>query len=86
MEPLDEWHSPPFEPAERDGQILGRGASDDKGQVLLHTLGLRACLAAERGRRARRSRSKFLIEGEEESGSPHFADCCAAGPTGSAAT
>ena len=49
VEPLDEWHSPPFEPAERDGQILGRGASDDKGQVLLHTLGLRACLAAASG-------------------------------------
>ncbi len=43
-----EWDSPPFEPVERDGQLLGRGASDDKGQVLLHTLGLRACLAAGR--------------------------------------
>ena len=46
MEPLGEWGSPPFEPAERDGMLLGRGASDDKGQVLLHSLGLRACLAA----------------------------------------
>jgi acetylornithine deacetylase/succinyl-diaminopimelate desuccinylase-like protein len=73
VEPLDEWHSPPFEPAERDGQILGRGASDDKGQVLLHTLGLRACLTA--GAAAAPPVSlKFLIEGEEESGSPHFAD------------
>jgi acetylornithine deacetylase/succinyl-diaminopimelate desuccinylase-like protein len=73
VEPLDEWHSPPFEPAERDGQLLGRGASDDKGQVLLHTLGLRACLAAgDAG--APPVSLKFLIEGEEESGSPHFAD------------
>jgi acetylornithine deacetylase/succinyl-diaminopimelate desuccinylase-like protein len=72
VEPLGEWHSPPFEPAERDGQLLGRGASDDKGQVLLHTLGLRACLAAGRG--APPVSLKFLIEGEEESGSPHFAD------------
>ena len=72
MEPLGEWHSPPFEPAERDGQLLGRGASDDKGQVLLHTLGLRACLAAGNG--APPVSLKFLIEGEEESGSPHFAD------------
>jgi acetylornithine deacetylase/succinyl-diaminopimelate desuccinylase-like protein len=85
VEPLDEWHSPPFEPAERDGQILGRGASDDKGQVLLHTLGLRACLAAgsESGAGAPSAAPpgaappvslKFVIEGEEESGSPHFAD------------
>jgi len=72
VEPLGEWHSPPFEPAERDGQLLGRGASDDKGQVLLHTLGLRACLAAGNG--APPVSLKFLIEGEEESGSPHFAD------------
>ena len=77
VEPLGEWHSPPFEPAERDGQILGRGASDDKGQVLLHTLGLQACLAAgsETGAAGAPPVSlKFLIEGEEESGSPHFAD------------
>ena len=66
-------YSPPFQPAERDGQLLGRGASDDKGQVLLHTLGLRACLAAG-GRSAPPVTVKFLIEGEEESGSPHFAD------------
>jgi len=81
VEPLDEWHSPPFEPAERGSQILGRGASDDKGQVLVHTLGLRACLAA--GSQAVPGAPpsaappvslKFLIEGEEESGSPHFAD------------
>src|SRR5512140_2501424 len=34
VEPIAEWDSPPFEPVERDGQILARGASDDKGQVL----------------------------------------------------
>ena len=70
-----EWNSPPFEPVERDGQLLGRGASDDKGQVLLHSLGLRACLAAGGpARQAPPVSLKFLIEGEEESGSPHFAD------------
>jgi acetylornithine deacetylase/succinyl-diaminopimelate desuccinylase-like protein len=73
VEPLDEWHSPPFEPAEWNGQLLGRGASDDKGQVLLHALGLRACLAAG-AMTAPPVSLKFLIEGEEESGSPHFAD------------
>ena len=73
VEPLAEWDSPPFEPAQRDGQLLARGASDDKGQVMLHTLGVRACLAAA-GATAPPVTIKLLIEGEEESGSPHFAD------------
>jgi acetylornithine deacetylase/succinyl-diaminopimelate desuccinylase-like protein len=75
VEPLEEWDSPPFQPAERDGQLLARGASDDKGQVLFHDLGLRACLAAT-GSTANGSAPpvtlKFLIEGEEESGSDHL--------------
>ena len=73
VEPLDEWDSPPFEPVQRDGLLLGRGSSDDKGQVLFHTLGIRAGLAAS-GASAPPVTLKLLIEGEEESGSPHFAD------------
>jgi hypothetical protein len=46
VDPLEEWDSPPFQPAERDGLLLARGASDDKGQVLFHSLGVRAALAA----------------------------------------
>jgi acetylornithine deacetylase/succinyl-diaminopimelate desuccinylase-like protein len=72
VEPLEEWDSPPFEPAERGGLLLGRGASDDKGQVLFHSLGVRACLAASRAS-APPVTIKLLIEGEEESGSGHFA-------------
>jgi acetylornithine deacetylase/succinyl-diaminopimelate desuccinylase-like protein len=73
VEPLAEWDSPPFDPSERDGLLLARGASDDKGQVLFHTLGVRAWLAA-RGQSAPPVSIKLIIEGEEESGSPHFAD------------
>jgi acetylornithine deacetylase/succinyl-diaminopimelate desuccinylase-like protein len=73
VEPLDEWESPPFEPVQRGDLLLGRGSSDDKGQVLFHTLGIRAGLAAS-GAAAPPVTLKLLIEGEEESGSPHFAD------------
>ena len=73
VEPLDEWDSPPFEPVERDGQILARGASDDKGQVLFHCLATRAWLAAHDASNPPVT-LKLIIEGEEESGSVHFAD------------
>jgi acetylornithine deacetylase/succinyl-diaminopimelate desuccinylase-like protein len=73
VEPLGEWQSPPFEPAERDGLLLARGASDDKGQVLFHSLGVRACLAASSAA-APPVTIKLIVEGEEESGSEHFAD------------
>ncbi len=73
VEPLAEWDSPPFEPVQRDGLLLGRGSSDDKGQVLFHALGTRASLAAS-GAGAPPVTLKLLIEGEEESGSPHFAE------------
>jgi acetylornithine deacetylase/succinyl-diaminopimelate desuccinylase-like protein len=73
VEPLDEWDSPPFQPAERDGLLLARGASDDKGQVLFHALGLPAWFAAH-GAVAPPVSIKLIVEGEEESGSPHFAD------------
>ena len=73
VEPLEEWDSPPFEPAERDGLLLARGASDDKGQVLFHSLGIRACLAVSRAA-APPVTIKLIVEGEEESGSEHFAE------------
>src|ERR1700729_3623112 len=72
VEPLELWDSPPFEPVERDGQLLARGASVDKGQVLFHLLGVAASLAAS-GNSAPPVTLKLLVEGEEESGSPHFA-------------
>ena len=73
VDPVDAWHTDPFTPTVRGDQLVGRGASDDKGQILFHTLGLRANLAVS-GADAPPVTLKFLIEGEEESGSPHFAD------------
>ncbi len=73
VEPLSEWDSPPFEPVELGGLLLARGASDDKGQVLFHTLGLAAWLATHGGV-APPVTIKLIVEGEEESGSTHFAD------------
>ncbi|MEU0394276.1 dipeptidase [Streptomyces sp. NPDC006208] len=67
----DGWHTDPFEPQIGDGRMYGRGAADDKGQVLLHTLGVRAHLDAT-GRTTPAVNLKLLIEGEEESGSPNF--------------
>jgi len=71
VDPLELWHTEPFEPTV-DGPVLrARGASDDKGQMLFHLLGLRAHLATT-GAENPAVTLKFLIEGEEESGSPNF--------------
>jgi acetylornithine deacetylase/succinyl-diaminopimelate desuccinylase-like protein len=71
VDPLELWNTGPFEPT-IDGDLLrARGASDDKGQLLFHLLGVRAHLAAT-GRSTPAVHLKFLIEGEEESGSPNF--------------
>jgi acetylornithine deacetylase/succinyl-diaminopimelate desuccinylase-like protein len=76
VDPLELWHTDPFEPTV-DGDVLrARGASDDKGQLLFHLLGLRAHLAVT-GRSAPAVNLKFIVEGEEESGSPHFEELLA---------
>lgn len=62
--PVQEWTSDPFEPAERDGRLYGRGAADDKAGVLMHLAVLRAF-----GGRPPVGVVLFL-EGEEEIGSP----------------
>ncbi|MFO1062472.1 MAG: dipeptidase [Pirellulales bacterium] len=69
-DPLDKWITPPFEPTERDGNLVARGSTDDKGQVLTHVLGAAAWAAngAELPMQV-----KFLIEGEEEVGSEQLA-------------
>ncbi len=65
-EPLEKWHSDPFEPVIHDGAIWGRGANDDKGQLFMHLK------AFEREVRLGllHHNVKFIFEGEEEIGSP----------------
>ena len=66
VDPLEEWHSPPFEPDVRDGKIFARGASDDKGQFAAHLFALR-----ELNRQWKDSwpvNIKIIVEGEEEAG------------------
>jgi acetylornithine deacetylase/succinyl-diaminopimelate desuccinylase-like protein len=68
-EPLDLWLSPPFEPTVRDGKLFARGASDNKGEIAARLAAIRA-LRATYGELPITLR--WIIEGEEEVGSPHF--------------
>src|SRR6266513_1773801 len=69
VDPLDQWTSPPFEPVIVDGECRTRGAIDDKGQVLYELEAVRGLLRRD-GRLP--VNVKFVVEGEEEVGSPHF--------------
>jgi acetylornithine deacetylase/succinyl-diaminopimelate desuccinylase-like protein len=72
-DPLELWHTPPFEPTERDGpngkRVYARGAVDDKGQVSMWLSAFRAWFEATGGMPCRIT---ALIEGEEETGSVNF--------------
>jgi len=69
VDPLDEWISPPFEPQVTDGECRARGAVDDKGQVLFQIEAVHGLLALDGSLPVN---LRFLVEGEEEIGSPHF--------------
>lgn len=70
VDPLALWTSPPFEPEIRDGRIWARGATDNKGQMLAHVLGVEKFLQ-KNGELP--LNLIFLFEGEEEIGSPNLA-------------
>ncbi|MBV8085201.1 MAG: dipeptidase, partial [Chloroflexi bacterium] len=69
VDPLHLWDTPPFEPTERDGELFGRGSVDDKGQVLMHWAAIEALMQTEGHLPVN---LKFLVEGEEEIGSPNL--------------
>jgi acetylornithine deacetylase/succinyl-diaminopimelate desuccinylase-like protein len=65
-EPLDEWHTPPFEPTERNNNLYARGAVDDKGQLWMEVKALEALMQAGGGKLP--INVKVIFEGEEEVG------------------
>jgi acetylornithine deacetylase/succinyl-diaminopimelate desuccinylase-like protein len=70
-EPLDLWDSEPFEPTVRNGVLYARGVADDKGDVMARIQALRLYIE-KHGQPP--FKLKFLIEGEEEVGSPNLAN------------
>jgi acetylornithine deacetylase/succinyl-diaminopimelate desuccinylase-like protein len=68
-DPLELWHSGPFEPTIIDGKIFARGACDDKGQFYMHVKALEMMTKTN----SMCTNIKFVIEGEEEIGSPNLA-------------
>ena len=76
-DPLELWHTPPFEPTIRDGNLYARGSADDKGQMYMHVKAIEALLAVH-GKLP--VNVKFLIEGEEEVGGVSITKYVAANP------
>lgn len=64
--PLELWHTEPFEPVVKDGKIWARGADDDKGQSFMQSKAFETMMALG----TLPCNVKFLLEGEEEIGSP----------------
>ena len=71
VDPLNLWTKPPFEPAVRDGKVFARGATDDKGNMLVPILAVEALLKTTRSLPVN---LKFFFEGQEEIGSPQLGD------------
>ena len=72
VDPLNLWTTPPFEPEIRDGKIWARGADDDKGQSFMHAKAFELMVRTN----TLPCNVKFMIEGEEEIGSPNLGKWC----------
>ncbi|MDY0368441.1 MAG: dipeptidase [Bacteroidales bacterium] len=72
VDPIELWDSPPFEPEVRDGKIWARGADDDKGQAFMHAKAFETLVKTDN----LPCNVKFMIEGEEEIGSPNLGKWC----------
>ncbi|MFQ5497354.1 MAG: M20/M25/M40 family metallo-hydrolase [Nitrosopumilus sp.] len=70
-EPFDLWNDPPFSGTKKGNKIFGRGATDDKGELITRIKAVEACLKATGDVPCN---IKFVIEGEEETGSAHIED------------
>lgn len=68
-DPLELWHSGPFDPVIKDGKIYARGSADDKGQFYMHVKAFETMVQTN----SLPTNVKFIIEGEEEIGSPNLA-------------
>lgn len=73
VDPIEKWNSEPFEPYIKDGKIWGRGADDDKGQGMMHIKAFELMNKTN----TLPCNVKFMIEGEEEIGSPSLGKWCA---------
>ena len=69
VEPLEEWKSEPFKPVVRDGKLYGRGVGDDKGELVARFKAIESLLNTGG---EMKPNIKWIVEGEEEVGSPHF--------------
>ncbi|MBQ1939336.1 MAG: M20/M25/M40 family metallo-hydrolase, partial [Alistipes sp.] len=72
VDPKEEWKTEPFEPVVKEGRIWGRGSDDDKGQLFMHAKAFEALVATD----SLPCNVKFMLEGEEEIGSPSLYGFC----------
>lgn len=76
-EPVDAWKSPPYTLSIRNERLYGRGISDDKGPLIANLFGVQTALEAQ-GKID--CNIRFIVEGEEEAGSPHLEEFCKTHP------